>query len=232
MKDAIRNIMGKLIILFKDKSIDAVSFEHLADDVIHNQYVVSPNDPDKCIEFEANEDEITRMVWYAQFSSRDILYVLDRSEGNRERLVEGRKVSAVGGAFKFAAIVLVQLADKIFCLKNNGGMKETLRFACDNIIPEQLDQRSNVEAIYAEANEMIRSLVRSKGAECESCGYSENIEAMEIFSIDEDGDYKPINVIRFGVLRDFDEVFEEVKAGTVLCYNCAINHNVVKMDPR
>ena len=215
--------MGKLIILFKDKSIDASQFEHLADITVHNQYVPAPNDLTKCIEFEANEDEMNRMSWFSVFSGRDILYILDRHEDVRERLVKSRNTSGVGGSLKLADIVLVQLGERIFCIKNKSGMKDVLRFACANTIPEELDHISNITEIRAEAKEMLRSLVRSKGAECEYCGYSEDVKSMDIYLNTGTEEVCDVSIIRYGALRDFDEVYEESQEGTVLCMNCAVS---------
>jgi len=231
---------GKLIMLFKDKAIDAKSFDHLADVIIFNQYSYSPKgNIDKCIIFEANGEEIQKLVWMTQFTGKDLLYILDRSLDIRYRLKNS--AGMLGGEFKYFDIVFVQLDDRLHCIKNTDvtGMKAILRFACHALdqrinpvtgIPEEVEDIV-VAATKRQAIEMRETLIQRKGMVCEYCGFDQTA-ALDLYpKVDKSQRLRPIPMIVWGRLREFADVQAQVQhRSRLLCRNCVVVYNASLID--
>ncbi len=209
---------GKLILLFKDAELPPETFNHLADLVIFNQHVPVPNsNPPRFIIFEANVEEMERMRWLSEFSNSDILYILDRDYSNRQRLSESS--GGLGGAFKIADIVLVQLDNKIHCIKNSDGMRTSLRLAIQSIkTPSDEDVMNGV---IEEAQIMRESLLHTFGMSCQDCEFMESPSALDLYIFHKDEPAMLIPMIRYGALREFNKVYADIEHGGVLCLNCA-----------
>jgi len=214
--------MGKLMILFKDKGINKSEFDHLADVIIHNQYVNAPSSSSKkFIEFIANDEELERLAWCADFAKIDILYVLDATEDIRERHVANFDTSC----YKPVDIILVQLRDTIHCVKNKSGMKTRLRFACSNVAPVDVNHAAEVQQILDEAKEIRESLIISAGGVCNRCGFGDSLSALGLYKIvpvstDRPEGFVSLPIILFGKIRPFDDIYDDSQAGEVLCMNC------------
>lgn len=213
---------GKLIILFKDKDVPAEVFAHLSDVVVFNQYVPVPGKPGEHIEWEANQEELDRIAWTAQFSGKDFLYILDRPEDIRIRLQQSR--GAIGGAFKVADIVLVQIGNEIHCVKNSNGMRPVLKFACENVVPGKTEDQIVVDTLR-DAIDQRKSMLQSCGYICSDCGFSEAESALDLYQVFDSGAIARVKMIEFGALRDFNDVLRDVEHAQVLCLNCLSKRN-------
>ena len=215
---------GTLMILFKEKDVPLEQIEHLADFVIFNQYVAVPgSNPPRFVEFEANEEEIKRLLWLSQFSQQDILYVLDRDIDNLNRLKESS--GTIGGVFRFADIILVQLNADIFCIKNMSGFRPRLKLA---IRPtEKIDEIKVAQNILRQANIQRESLLQSYGMYCRDCDFSEAPSALCLYKFVTSGVAR-IPMVKFGQLRSFSDIQKDMEDGTILCLNCAnIRNNIL-----
>lgn len=221
-------MIGNLIILFKDKVIDKAQFDHLADVVIQNQYLTASSPALREMEFEANQEELQKLHWFVQFSELDVMYVLDRSLEIRQRLIDN---PVFGGKLKLADIILVQMDNEIYCVKQTDGMKSKMRFACRNlaILNAKTEQEKWAEMLY-QADEMLDAFRQERGDCCERCGFMDSLKALRFYrkfplvyypTGVSGSNLMEISMIRYGRLRTFDEVYEEVKDAQLLCYNCA-----------
>jgi hypothetical protein len=208
--------MANLLILLKDDRIPASEFSHLADIVVFNQWVERPNSliVPSFKEFEANIEEMEKLSWFTRFAQKDVIYILDKHVYVRERmagLVEHSTgdLSDLGGVYREADIVLVQVETSIYCIKNRNGNHPVLRFACEKSHTAPADQvRSSIKITQArdaahkymatvrrQAHEIRISLLESFGATCEKCGYDTSLAALNFYMDDTFADVRPISVI-------------------------------------
>lgn len=229
---------GKLLMLFKDKEISYEHFDHLADVVIFNQYSVAPGKDEKhvkVIEFDANTEEINRLRWFVQFSGLEVMYVLDRELEVRERLKDSG--GQLGGDLKIFDIVLVQLGDKIHCIRNagEGGGKTSLRFALASnaICGVPTDDPGATVEVIEQAKYMRESLIQQLGMVCENCGFDQ-MPALDLYEkkyFYEESILAPIPMVQWGKLKNYAEQCHYVKEhGIILCRNCITVHNQAFSD--
>ena len=220
-----------LILLFKDRAIPDDAFEDFADIIVHNQYIsaIDTSPPHGEYLFEAEEMEWEKLKWFTYFSQLSVLYILDRSEDVRKKLTQSSGASL---NYRFADIVLVQYQNTVYTLKDrNTGNKQTMSF----LLQDMKEETSEVpeESVLESAAGMRKSFIYEYDGVCSECDYSDTLDALDFYvyprvypknaSFCSTVPNKKIEYIRFGKLRDFNEVFEEIKKkGHLLCRNCAV----------
>ena len=227
--------MAKLITLFKDAAVPDNQFEHLADVMIHNQYIRASQDKSKVIEFEANEEELKKLRWFADFSNQDILYIIDRDEEIRERFIAAYKggSNTFGGIYKWADIILIQFGNKIYPAKNIGGMRIIMRLACTEIENGETDEQKIAGQLLVEAEEIRLELLQALGPVCSECEYMDSIHALDIYWDDSSSKkLVSMDIILFGNIRPFKELFEDARDRCrILCFNCVSRLNGKLVSP-